>query len=130
MWCALLLLLVGGCTPRTVHLTLVDFASGDVDGIWLWRQQANGEYARRCLFALSDPDLQSGVEVLYYVRICEGDAAPSSPMQAEIARNAGVPDRVTLRLEYRSGSATIGTYRASAFNDSGESALSSESVRL
>jgi hypothetical protein len=128
--CSALLLLVAGCTLKPVHIQLVAFGNGDVDGIWLWRLQDSGQYARLCHFEISNPYPQNGVEVISYDQSCSDGSPPGSPMQAEVVRLAGSPDTVNLRLEYQPGSRSIGTYRASAYNTSGESGLSSAKIQL
>jgi hypothetical protein len=128
--CALLLLLVGGCSLKPVHVLLRGFRSGDVDGIWLWRQQSNNVYSRLCRFVISNSYLQYGIEVVSYDQICNDGSPPFNAMQAQVTRDAANPDNVTLRLQYQRGSRTPGTYRASAYNKSGESVLSSGKVNL
>lgn len=127
---ALLLLPIGGCTPKLLRIQLGAFRLGDVDGIWIWRRSpTSGRYTRSCRVAISDPYQQNGVEVVSYVESCL-NGLTGAPMQAQVARLASDPDTVSLNLVVEPPSPALSIYRASSFNAAGESALSAASVQL
>jgi hypothetical protein len=113
-----------------VHLQLTAFGSGDVDGIWLWRQGSDGSYKRLCRFQLSNSYLQGGVELVSYDQWCMDSSAAAIPMQAQIVRTAGDPNTIAVRLEYQPGNRAVAMFRATAYNAAGESGLSSGVIRL
>ncbi len=119
-----------GCTMPVVHIQLAAFRNGEIDGVWLWRLGSDGKYTRTCRFALSDPYQQSGVEVVAYEELCPDGAASLLRMQTEVERLASDPSTVRLRLHCQRVSGPPATYRASAVNSAGESALSSTTVLL
>jgi hypothetical protein len=129
--CAALMLAMGGCPGfKKVHLQLTAFGSGDVDGIWLWRQGSSGSYTRLCRFQISNPYPQGGVELVSYDQLCLDGSLRTIPMQAQIVRTAADPNTITVRLEYQPGNRAVTTFRATAYNAAGESGLSSGVIRL
>jgi len=121
---ALLAVPLGGCDIAQIRVRLPAFASGNVDGIWLWRL-ASGGYQRICRYDLSNAYFSGGREVVDYRETCL-DGRNATPLwQATVERLPGDPQTVTLALVHRRGATTTGSpHRASAFNASGESALS------
>jgi hypothetical protein len=122
---ALLLFIGGWGGDNVVHIQLAAFRSGDVDGIWLWRLETTGKYARMCRLPISNPFSWNGIEVVSYLQWCNDGTSRSSPFLAEVVRNTTDPGTVTLTLRYQQGSRPEALYRASAYNSIGESGLSS-----
>ena len=118
-----------GCTLGTVTISIPDFASKSVQGVWLWRSTAfNGAYQREVQFSFGEfqPDAQG--EALEYTASPADGSAPI-PIPTYVVRDAANPDRVTVSLIFgRSEDAAF--YRASTYNTSGDSPLSSEIVPL
>ena len=126
---ALLVLSAAGCSFESLQIRLSSFGQGQVDGIWLWRLQPTGSYARECRFQISDPYLQHGEEVVAYDQVCS-DGVTGTRFEAQVQRQAGNPASVTLLLWFEPIASTSGTYRATAYNAAGESAMSSTIARL
>ncbi|MEB2343594.1 MAG: hypothetical protein OZ948_02510 [Deltaproteobacteria bacterium] len=123
---ALLAAPLSGCDTAPVRVRLTHFGSGNVDGLWFWRLQG-GTYQRVCRIDLSDPYVSGGAEVVDYRQTCLDGRSSSAPWQAAVERVGS--QTVELRLTYRRAG-TLAAHRASAFNQHGESALSSASLSL
>lgn len=126
---ALLVAPLTGCTTLKVTVRLPGFANGSVDGLWFWRLEG-GSYKRKCRINLSNPFVSGGREVVNYTQSCVGGGATSAPWQAVVQRQSSNPTTVTLVLVYRRGGSAAAPHRASAFNTSGESALSTASLSI
>jgi hypothetical protein len=118
-----------GCEITKVRVRLPAFGSGTVDGLWFWRQQKTGGYKRVCRLDLSNSYFSGGREVVNYKQTCVDGRHSSAPWQAIVRRKSGDPKTVTLEFSYRLAGSPA-AHRASAFNQHGESALSSASLRL
>ena len=118
-----------GCEAKTIKVQLPGFNNGTVDGIWLWKQ-IDGQWRRVCRIDFTDRRMTHRGETLYYVQNCiDGEEKRGLVLPAAVERMPGNPGTITVDLwylRYEDG----GTYRASAFNESGESTLSSTSVVL
>ena len=125
---ALLVAPITGCQLSTVRVQLPLFGSGDVDGIWLWRLGA-ASYERVCRFDLSDAYLSGGREVVTYRQTCLDGRPASARWQATVERLPSNPSTVTLVLIHQQFGA-VTPHRASAFNEAGESALSTSTLAL
>lgn len=123
---ALLTAPLTGCDTVPVRVRLASFGSGNVDGLWLWRLQS-GTYQRICRIDLSNPYVSGGTEVLDYRQTCLDGRSSSAPWQAVVERVSS--QTVELRFTYRRAG-PFAAHRASAFNQHGESALSSASLNL
>ena len=126
---ALLLLPVAGCSVKTFQIRLASFQQSDTNGIWLWRRQSTGTYARACRIEISEPYLLNGTEIVSYDQTCPGGGANGTPMMARVQRLKSKPDQVTLSLLFQTDG-VVGIYRATAYNGAAESALSSTFVQL
>ena len=126
---AFLVLFAVGCSVESLKIQLSSFGEGNVDGIWLWRLQPSGVYARECRFQISNPYQENGTEVIYYDEICN-NGANGPRLEAQVQRPATDSEAATLMLIFQPIDSTPGTYRATAYNASGESAMSSTFVRL
>jgi len=127
---ALLMLPVAGCSFKSLQIRLVGFNQGDIDGIWLWRRQSSGTYARACKIEISDPFMLKGTEVVSYDQTCPGGGANGTPLMAPVQRRKAEPGTATLQLLFQTDSEVASIYRASAYNKAGESALSSTFLQL
>lgn len=123
---ALLAAPLTGCDTAPVRVRLANFGSGNVDGLWFFRLQS-GTYQRICRIDLSNPYVSGGTEVVDYQQVCLDGRASSAPWQAVVERVTA--QTVELRFVYRRAGQPV-AHRASAFNQHGESALSSVSLRL
>jgi hypothetical protein len=124
---AMLVAPLTGCNVSKVRVRLPAFGTGNVDGVWFWRLEGSS-YKRICRFDLSDSYFSGGREVVDYQQTCL-DGRQGAPWQAVVERLPTNPQTVTLALTYRrSGAAT--SHRATAFNQSGESALSTAALSL
>jgi len=124
---ALLALPLTGCNTAQVRVQLVSFGNGNADGLWFWRLE-NGSYRRICRIDLSNTYFSGGAEVVNYKQTCLDGRSASAPWQATVKRLAN-PVNVELTLTYRRAG-TLVAHRASAFNQDGESALSTASLQL
>jgi hypothetical protein len=131
-WCAtfalaLLLAPLAACEPRSLTLRFASFGAGEVDGIWLWRlAEATGRFERACRIDFDGPYVEDQVERVGYRQACL-DAGLA--LEAEVARPADSPEAVLVDLWYLRWEES-GTYKASLFGASGESALSTTAVTL
>ena len=126
---ALAMLPLQGCELTLFTVSIPDFASKAVDGVWLWRlSPTTGLYERDTQFVFGDTVTTAKGEQLNYDAVATDDSAPF-PVSTFLVRDPANPDRVTLKLLY-SHPDTQGYYRASTFNVSGDSPLSSEILPL
>ena len=126
---ALLVLSAVGCSVESLKIQLSSFGEGNVDGIWLWRQQGSGDYTRECIFQISNPYFENDTEVISYDQKCLNGTV-GARLEAQVQRQANNPASVTLVLMYQRVDGVAGAYRATAYNASGESAMSSTAVEL
>jgi hypothetical protein len=125
----LLLFPLGGCERKDVLIRIPDFESKLVKGIWLWRlSETTGEYERDGEVVFHRLLQANGREKLEYETIWTG-ADSGFKLQTDVLRDPLDPDVVTLRLDYFRASAP-GDFRASSYNDEGESPLTQESIQL
>jgi hypothetical protein len=124
---ALLAVPLTGCNTSQVRVRLLSFGNGNTDGLWFWRLE-NGSYRRICRINLSNPYVSGGVEIVDYRQNCVDGRSTSVPWQARVRRLAN-PANVELTFTYVRGGA-VAAHRATAFNQDGESPLSSTSLQL
>jgi len=124
----LLLAPLSGCLVNQVSMEIPNFGDGDVQGIWLWRfSTTTKQYERDCRVAFSNPDVDAtGNEYISYTQQCTNQ--PDINLNAYIHPAPTDPNTVTLTLWYTRFQGTPGSYKASAYNAVGESALSSTSL--
>jgi hypothetical protein len=126
---ALLSMPMLGCEIRTIQIQLPGYGSGDIDGIWLWKQVA-GTWTRVCRIDFTDHRITAQGEILSYVQNCiNGRVRRGIVLPSPVDRLAGTPTTVTLDLYYFRYE-DPGSYRATAFNAAGESSLSTTSLPL
>jgi hypothetical protein len=125
---ALLSVPLTGCDTAPLRVRLTDFGNGNVDGLWFWRLQS-GSYHRICRIDLSNAYVSGGKEVVDYKQTCLDGRSSSAPWQAIVKRSSSNPKFVELAITYRRAG-TLAAHRASAFNQEGESALSSTALSL
>lgn len=131
--CAVLvfaLLPLSGCETSSVTIQLSGFGQGSVDGIWFWKLSTQtGQYERSCRLAISNAHAGPQGETVSYMQDCVS-GEPGVRMQASLVRSPTDPDTVTLQLWYFRFQDETGTYKASAYNTAGESALSPTTITL
>lgn len=114
-----------GCSLGTITIAIPDFASKAVQGVWLWRATAaTGVYEREVQFNFAGIQAGSAGDVLDYT-LAAADGSPPIPVTTRLVRDAANPDRVTMQLVFSRGTAAA-FYRASTYNQSGDSPLSTE----
>ncbi len=119
------LALLPGCNLTYFTIDIPDFGSKSVQGVWLWRlSPQTGAYQRETQFAFGP--LQDGV--LDYTAIA-ADGTPPITISTHPGIDPENPARMVLRILYSRGDAP-GYYRASTYNSSGDSPLSTEIVPL
>ena len=122
---ALVCLAFAGCEITVLTIQIADF--DEVEGLWLWRlSDTSGSYERSGQIQLSQVDGSQGGVVAYRETCANGTVGISN--QASVSRPDGDPTTATLALPYLSCEGPGGTYRASAYNQAGESALSATTV--
>jgi len=126
---ALTIIPLGGCQVALFTISIPDFASKAVDGVWLWRlSPATGVYQREMQFVFGNVIQKGGGESLDYDAQGTDGSSPLS-MQAYVTRNPANPDQISVQLIFTRGDQP-GYYRASTYNGVGDSPLSSESLPL
>jgi hypothetical protein len=124
---ALLSLPMLGCEVASLSVQLPGYGNGAVDGLWLWKQ-VGGQWTRVCRIDFEDRRLTEKGEMLWYVQNCiNGKVRRGVLFASPVERPAG--DAIAIDLIYLRYESS-GQYRATAFNQFGESALSSTSVPL
>ncbi len=125
-----------GCEPKRVQIQLDAFGSSGIEGIFLYRQNpAGGAFQRACEIRFSDFQTierrGQTVERIKYLQNCvDGEiGTPALLLETTVRRPGNDPDAILLELWYLRFEAA-GTYKASAFNAAGESALSAASLPL
>jgi hypothetical protein len=119
----------GGCSLTYFTISIPDFSSKQVGGVWLWRlSTTTGLYARDTQFVLSPIVSGPTGEIIDY-SVVMGGGTPPQGMTTQVARDKNNPDKVVLTLLFTQLDAP-GYYRASTFNAAGDSPLSSEIVPL
>jgi hypothetical protein len=110
-----------GCRKTAVvHLRLPDF--GEIGGVWLWRQGANG-YERHVRYVFQGITVQSGTEVLQYT--VEAPDVPLAEWSGVVESDPYVADAVQVRLVLPVDPSPA-LWRATSWNGFGESELSAE----
>jgi hypothetical protein len=125
---ALLLLPLGGCAACLLRIEVPGFGDGTVEGVWLWRlSTVTGQYERSSRLVFSAPVLGPDGETVDFALQCV-NGSPSSQASATVEPSSSDPTTATLSLYYTSCDGLPGTYRASAYNEAGESALSATTL--
>lgn len=124
--------LVGGtgCDLQWVKVTIPDFESKQVTGIWVWRQsEQSGQYVRDTEIEFGERIPAGGGVELLRVETTTGPLGERSSLPTGIERDAANPDRVTLSLGFTRLSAP-GIFKVSTYNAAGDSPLSTASAQL
>jgi hypothetical protein len=120
---------IQGCVLGTVTISIPDFATKSVQGVWLWRSTSfNGVYEREVQFSFEELRPGAAGEALDYTA-APADGSPPVPITTYVVRDAANPDRVIVHLVFSRDEA-VAFYRASTYNQSGDSPLSSEILPL
>lgn len=128
---ALVLLLVPaqGCSLALLTVTIPDFASKAVAGVWIWRlSPTTGAFERDTQFTFQGTRIAANGEILDYQATATSDGR-TIPATAYVLRDPVNRDQVTLQLILSKVDET-GYYRASTFNANGDSPLSLETLSL
>jgi hypothetical protein len=126
----LLVLPSSGCdTSKEFRVVIPDFQSAQVQGVWLWRQApTGGEFERSLEITLGEPFLQDGREVVEYTMrdpVMQWEVTFVAP----VFRDDANPDSAEIQL-YALLWASDGLFKASTFNQYGESELSQEEIQI
>ena len=126
---ALALLPLQGCSLSYFTIAIPDFESKAVQGVWLWRlSPTTGTYERDTQFVFVATEAVDGSELLTYSAV-PGDGAPPVQISTYLTRDGQDPDRASLQLIYTRSSGT-GSYRASSYNQLGDSPLTDEAIPM
>ena len=117
-----------GCETKRVWVELPSFGDGAIDGVWLWRLGATGEWERQCRIPIGDVEMIRNEEAVAYGQEC-GDQQLDWDLHATVERKPGNPSTVRLGLWYMRWE-DPGTYKVSAYGAQGESALSDTTLQL
>jgi len=119
-----------GCDLQWIRVTIPDFDSKGVTGVWVWRQsEQTGQFVRDTEIEIGDLVVaQNGLEIVSIVTTT-GPLGERASLPTGVERDAANPDRVTLSLGFTRLSAP-GTFKVSTYNDVGDSPLSQESTQL
>ena len=127
LFAALAMLPLGGCELGTqFRIVIPDFESAEVEGIWIWREDAGGDFARDVEIKLGEPFVEDGVELVEYTFV-DPDTEFELQFAAPVVRDAVNPDQAELDL-FALLWAGVGTFKASTYNEFGESPLSEQTV--
>jgi hypothetical protein len=119
----------GGCQLASFTISIPDFMTKQVSGVWLWRQSpTTGVFERDGQLVFGATGSTTAGETIDYTATPSGGAA-GQPCTAQVVRDATNPDHVTLQLIF-TRSQDAGYYRASTFNTTGDSPLSVEILPL
>lgn len=119
----LFVLPLAGCDLSWVKLTISDFESKRVQGIWISRQsEATGAWVHDVRIDFGAVALVQGYEWLQYESVV-GAAGERNWISALVERAPNNSNEVTISLGFMRLSAP-GRYKISAFNVAGESPLS------
>jgi len=121
----LLCLPLTGCGIVLLTIEIPDF--DNVEGLWLWRLSATGEYQRSGLIRFSSLAAAAQGEVDYR-ETCANGTSGIANQAAILQRAPDDPSTATLSLHYLSCEQPGGIYRATAFNTAGESGLSATTI--
>ena len=116
---------------QSITVVISDFDSNDIQGVWVWREDvADGSYQRETEIRLEEPFMDSGQQFLRYsVRTPAGEQQLN--IRTPIVRpNAGNPDAAQLTFFIVLSNGQAGSFKASTYNDAGESTLSTQTLDL
>ncbi len=119
-----------GCRlAEVVTIRITDFDSSEVEGVWMWRlSDETNMYERSTELHIMEVSQVGDREYLNYaIRDAEGRASLVLP--AEIIRDPQNPDSVELSFFVVLFEGD-GTFRASTYNEAGESPLSAELLEI
>jgi len=112
-----------------VTISIPDFVSKQVSGVWLWVESpTTGLFERDAKLVFGQTHVGPNGESLDYV-MTPTTGGQSMPFTANVSRDAANPDHVTLQLIF-TRSEGAGYYRASSFNAAGESPLTDQILPL
>jgi hypothetical protein len=105
-----------GCDVRPFRVQIPRFDTAQVQGLWVWRAAASGEFERFQQIEFRDLSQDEGGEYLRYSLDGSG-VSFASP----VVRDPASPEDVTLTLSFRRA---LGSFKLSSYNTVGESPLS------
>lgn len=119
-----------GCDLQWIRVTIPDFESKVVTGVWVWRlSEQTGQFVRDTEIEIGDVYVpQEGIELVSVVTTT-GPLGERATLPTGLERDAADPDRVTLKLGFTRLSAP-GTFKVSTYNAAGDSPLSLASTQL
>ena len=109
-------LLAAGCEVRSFKVQIPGFDTDVVQGVWVWRQSATGDFERFAQIRFTERVQSDGYEIQ---RFAVSGTGGGFTLQSLIDRS-GAGD-ATLRLAFQR---TPGLYKVSSYNAAGESGLS------
>jgi len=120
---------LGGCKTLPVRIEIPGFGTGQVDGLWFWRYSEESEtFERVCRVDISNPLDVRGEEGIEYVQTCDASGTFAITLATPIERLNS--SNVLVEIYFIRWEPDPGVFRASAFNSSGESALSATELTL
>jgi hypothetical protein len=127
--CALLMPTFGCRWAEMVTIEIPDFDSSAVQGVWMYRwSDAAQDYERSIELRIVDRGVGNDTEYIdYEIRDSSGNVRYTLP--AEIVRDQGNPDGALIDFFVVLFDGE-GTFRASTYNDAGESQLSAEQLQI
>lgn len=119
-----------GCDLQWLTITIPDFDSKQVKGVWVWRlSEQSGQYVRDTAIEFTVPTLNiDGIEFLR-METTMGPLGERATLPTAVERDSGNPDRVTVTLGFTRLSAP-GVFKVSSYNQSGDSLLSTASAQF
>jgi hypothetical protein len=112
-----------------VKVEIPDYASADVRGIKLWKQDATtGGFVPQTVYEFGKIISQDGVEYVSYT-VQDDRYQLDVPLAGVVVRDPDRPESLTVELAVVTAG-EFATVRASAFNDIGESALSEQTAEI
>lgn len=119
-----------GCDLQWVNVTIPDYDSKQVKGVWVWRlSEQSGQFVRDTEIEFIEPIEGTGGFELLRVETTTGPLGERASMPTGIERDVSNPDRVTLKLGFTRLSAP-GEFKVSTYNTVGDSPLSAASAQL
>ena len=109
-----------GCNLGGVRIQIPDFMSRQVEGVWIWRQDASGAFQR---FAqLHFEEAATGADGKRYLTYWLQDGTATLTLHSLLESVPGQPSAVELELGFLH--ADGGSFKVSSYNAAGESSLS------
>jgi hypothetical protein len=112
---------------KVVRLQLPSFDGADLQGIWLWRRsEASGDFEPVSEIRLTDTLVENGMEFVEYELMNPTGTSLGVTLSAEVDRSGAMPELALWVIRF----ALPGEFKASVYNEAGESPLSEQSIQL